>query len=185
MYPEYANINGKEYKIDTDYNVALECFKIADDDSITDYERVLAVSYLLFGVVPDDEELNDFVNKAKLYLQCGKTREEQEENKKDMDFIQDRSYINSSFMSDYKVDLSKTDLHFWQFIELLEGLTENCSLNRIRDLRNYDLSEIKDAKQRNKIEKLKKKFALKQENKVELNQEQLKNINDFYEKIGI
>ena len=31
MYPEYATIDGKEYKINTDFNVALRCFEVIED----------------------------------------------------------------------------------------------------------------------------------------------------------
>lgn len=180
MYPEYAEIKGEKYKIDTNYQTALKCFEVIEDETITDYERALAIIYLLFDFIPN-ENLDLFLEKAKIYLQCGKTEKEQNENKKDMDFFQDRSYINSSFMSDYHIDLSKTDLHFWQFIELLEGLTEQCSLNRLRDLRNYDLSQIKNAKERNKIQKAQKKVALKNKNnKINLTKEEIENIDEFY-----
>lgn len=185
MYPEYAEIKGEKYKIDTSYQTALKCFEVIEDETITDYERALAIIYLLFDFIPN-ENLNLFLEKAKIYLQCGKTEKEQNDNKKDMDFVQDRGFINSSFMSDYHIDLSKTDLHFWQFIELLEGLTEQCSLNRIRDLRNYDLSQIKDQKERSKIEKAQKKVALKIKRKnQDLTEEQQKNIDNFYKQTGI
>lgn len=183
MYPEYAEINGVEYKIDTNFETALRCFEVIEDNTITDYERALAVVYLLFDFIPEDN-LEMFLDKAKQYLQCGKTETEQNENKKDMDFVQDRKYINSSFMSDYHIDLSKTKLHFWQFVELLEGLTESCSLNRVRDLRNYELSDIKDSKERRKIEKAQKQVALKQ-NPKEITEEQQKNVDTFYQLTGL
>ena len=106
--------------------------------------------------------------------------------KKDMDFIQDQKYINSSFMSDYHIDLSKTDLHFWQYIELIQGLTEDSSLNRVRNIRNYDLSEIKDEKTKNKIMEAQKELALKNKDSViQMNDTQKSNINAFYEANGL
>lgn len=178
MYPEYAEIKGKKYKIDTDFNTALKCFEVIDDENITDYERSLAVVYLLFDFIPT-KNFNLFLKKAKFFLQCGKTSEEQHETKKDMDFIQDKKYINSSFMSDYHLDLSKENLHFWQFIEYLEGLTENSSISRVRNLRNFDLSEIKDDKERNRIAEAQKNVALKKKT-VKLTENQKKSINEFY-----
>ena len=63
-------------------------------------------------------------------------------------------------MSDYHIDLSKEDMHFWQYVTLLKGLTETCVLSRVREIRNYDLSEIKDSKLRNKMANAKKEVAL-------------------------
>ena len=48
-YPEYAEVNGKRYKINTDFRVAIECNRIAQDNTIGDYERALAIIYTLFG----------------------------------------------------------------------------------------------------------------------------------------
>lgn len=185
MYPEYAEINSKEYKIDTSYKTALRCFEVIEDEEIPGTERTLAIIYLLFDFIPK-ENIELFFEKAMLYLQCGESLEEQKSKKKDMDFIQDQKYINSSFMSDYHIDLSKTDLHFWQYIELIQGLTEDSSLNRVRNIRNYDLSEIKDEKTKNKIMEAQKELALKNKDSViQMNDTQKLNINAFYEANGL
>lgn len=183
MYPEYAEINGKKYKIDTSFETALKCFEIANDKTITDYEKVNAIVYLLFDFIPK-KNIVLFFKKAIIYLQCGQDTETQNSKKHDMDFIQDRKYINSSFMSDYHIDLSKEKLHFWQFIELIEGLSENCSLNRIRDIRNFDLSKEKDSKKRNEIIEAKKRYALKSDKK-EATKEQKASADEFYKNLKI
>lgn len=186
MYPKYAEINGKKYKIDTDFRVALKCFEIIEDKTISDEERARAVIYLLFGFIPKDSLLEEFLNKASLYLQCGKTLKEQMQEKPDMDFEQDRGLINASFMLDYKIDLSKVKLHFWQFIELLQGLSDNCCLNRVRDIRNYDLSEEKDAKLRKKIIKAKKQVELRKNKKEnQLTKEQEESMRKLNEIVGL
>ena len=53
-YPEYADIDGKKYKINTDYRIAIRCNEISMQD-IDDLEKVMAIIYLLFG----DEALED------------------------------------------------------------------------------------------------------------------------------
>ena len=159
MFPEYANINGKRYPLRTDFRVGLRCFEVIEDETICDEERSLAIIYLLYGFIPD-ADLQPFLDKATLFLQCGKTREEHEENKKDMDFTHDRGLINASFMSDYKLDLNTVKMHWWQYCELIQGLTEHCALSRVREIRNYDLSEIKDSKSRMKMAKAQAAVAL-------------------------
>lgn len=161
MYPKSARINGVDYKINTDFKVALECFRIIEDDTIEDEERSLAIIYKLFGFIPD-KDLDLFLDRAIKFLQCGETTEKQLSKEKDLDFFQDEKYITASFMSDYKLDLSKEDIHWWQYINLIQGLTENAILSRVRYIRNYDLSEIKDNKERQKMIDAKNSVALKE-----------------------
>ena len=159
MYPEYANINGERYKLNTDFRVGLRCFEVIEDGTICDEERALAIIYMLFGFIPE-ADLQPFLEKATIFLQCGKTREEHEEQKRDMDFSHDRAYINASFMSDYKLDLNATKMHWWQFCELIQGLTEKCVLSRVREIRNYNLADIKDNQARIKMAKAQAAVAL-------------------------
>ena len=69
-----------------------------------------------------------------------------------MDYKQDMDYIEASFMSDYRINLSNVKIHWWTFSNLMNGLSNSefgncCVLNRIRNLRTYDTSQIKDKKE--------------------------------------
>lgn len=147
MYPTKCEIDGKTYELNTDYKIALACFKAIDDDDITDIERAYAVVGLLFGDI--DVDMEKALDIAAKFLCCGK--ENKTISKKDMDFDYDKDYITASFMSDYGIDLDVVDMHWWKYCALISGLTEKCILNKVRDIRNTDLSEYKDAKSRNKI----------------------------------
>ena len=158
-YPEYAEVKGKKYKINTDYRVALRCFEVIEDSSISDSERALAVVFLLFGEIPM-EDAQDFLRIAGDYLRCGEKETNQAARKRDMDFNADEKYIVASFMSDYRIDLSSTDMHFWQYIQLIEGLTEHSIMTRVRDIRNYDLSDLTEPKARARMADAKAAVAL-------------------------
>lgn len=162
-YPKYAKVKGQKYAINTDFRVALKCFEIINDSSISDLERTYAIIYKLFGFIPEDEDMEDFVRIVQQYLGCGKSQEEHRSRKKDMDFGQDWPYLIASFMSDYKINLNDDDMHWYQFIDLIQGLTEDSVMSKVRELRNYDLSEVKDQKTRNKIYKAQQSVALKEE----------------------
>lgn len=192
-YPEYAEVNGKRYKINTDFRVAIKCNNIALDKSINDFERALAIIYKMFG----EEGLNDFENHDKLldcalkFLSCNKEIKNSNNEEPDMDFDEDMDYIEASFMSDYNIDLTNEKMHWWKFSKLLNGLSNSemgncCILNRIRNLRNYDLKDIPDARQREKMRKAKEQVALKR-NKRELNltKEQEESMNRLNEILGI
>ena len=158
-YPECAEVKGIKYKINTDYRVALQCFEVIDDSSISDEERALAVVYLLFGDVPT-ENVEDFLRIAGTYLRCGEPETTPTTAERDIDFTADEKYIIASFMSDYQIDLPSTDMHFWQYIQLIQGLTEKSVMSRVREIRNYDLAELKDPKSRAKMIKAKEAVAL-------------------------
>lgn len=159
-YPTTAEIRGVLYPINTDYREALRCFEVIQDDTISDYERCYAIVYILFGILPEDDLMQDFANMAIKFLQCGQTKEQQESKSSNMDFEYDKHYIAASFMSDYHVDISAVQMHWWQYIDLISGLTEHCVLSRVRYLRDYDLSTIKDAKERAKMAEAKRAVAL-------------------------
>jgi len=191
MYPEYVEVQGKKYKINTDFRVAIECNRIAEDGTIGNLERSLAVIYTLFG----DEGINTpqhyekLLELAKMYLLCGEEYNEELNEKPDMDFIQDYSYITTSFMSDYHIDLDNTNMHWWKFMDLMNGLSNSelgncCVLNRIRNLRNMDTKDIKDKKEKQKIEKAKQRVALKQDQKKPTKEQQAR-AKELLEKIGI
>ena len=183
--PEYVKIGERKYKINTDFRVAIECNNIANDENIGDFERVLAIIYKLFGT----EGLNNYQDWEKLlelgikYLCLGRDLSN-EEDEPDMDFNQDMNYIEASFISDYRIDLTTTKMHWWKFYNLIEGLSNSelgncCVLNRIRNLRSYDVSQIKDRKERARIIKAKKRVALKHEEE-DISSEEKENQDEFF-----
>lgn len=159
-YPHFVSIRGEKIAIKTDYKTALRCFDVINDENISDLERALAVVYILYGYIPDDELISDYLDKAQKFLQCGESKEEQDGKEADMDFNIDRKYINASFMSDYHIDLEQSpNMHFWQFCELIQGLTDKCVLSRIRHIRNCDVKDYAE-KDRPAIRKAKEELAL-------------------------
>lgn len=192
-YPKFVKIENKKYKINTDFRNAIECNDIANDDTIGDYERALAIIYKLYG----EDGLNDFENHERLlelgrkFLSCGVEVDVKSNSEPDMDFSQDMDYIEASFMSDYNIDLTATDMHWWKFYNLINGLSNSefgncCVLNRVRNLRNYDTKDIKDPKELEKIRKAKEQVALKKKViKSDLTEKQKENIDNFYKMAGI
>ena len=190
-YPKYAEIDGQLYEINTDFRYALTCFRIIDDSSISDIERALAIVSVLFGKedkdgniinIPENTEIA--LKKATFFLSCGKEEKNHDEIKKDMDFEYDKSYIRASFLSDYNIDLSKSKMHFWQFCELISGLTENSILNRVRDLRNTNLSDYKDSKSRQRVQEAMERVALPTELENNYDEEDIEAIKHFNKLLG-
>lgn len=187
MYPKYVEVNGKRYEINTDFRVALKCDEVGRDENVSIYERPLAIIYLLFGeeALQDYENHEQLLELAKKYLSCNK--EVKQEKDPDMDLMQDFGYIKASFRSDYSIDLTNEKMHWWEFCDLLNGLSNSelgncCILNRIRNIRNTDLSKIEDPERKKMIEEAQREVALKKPKK-EFTQEEQENMNLFFKQI--
>lgn len=187
MYPTKMEANGHIYEINTDFRIALACFKAMNDPEITNLERFYAVETLLLGDEVDSNDEMILQDKLLNYLRCGQT-ENMDEEKIDMDYIEDELKIRTSIRQCYHLDLNKIDyMHWWEYNELISGLTSESLLNKIRELRSFDLNEIKDIKEREKVRKAQEYVALKKNNekKVELTEKEKDSINYFYQQTGL
>lgn len=184
--PEYAIVNGNKYKINTDFKVALQCEKVGVAEDIDDNERALTILYLLFGekALDNPQDWEKLLKAAQKFLACG-NKTVKNEDEPNMDYEQDEKYIKASFMSDYGLDLGKVELHWWDFFDLINGLSEDSILSRVRYVRDYDINEIKDSKERAKMERQKEMVALKPKKKKKITAEQQKNLDRFLELTGM
>ena len=157
-YPEYIELGGKKYKIDTDYKVALRCIDSIEDRNVSDWERSIGLVVMLFG---RDCPVNDkSLDLARRYLQCGVENKVHTQRERDMDLNADSKYIVASFQKEYGMDITQEGMHWWKFYFLLEGLGEDSILSKVRQIRNEELSDYKDKKIRKKLIEAKKSVAL-------------------------
>lgn len=170
-YPEYIQVGDEKYKLDTSYLTAIECFRIISDDTISDTERGMALMQKLIGQIVLDQTSGEILTLLVQYLQRGRTAREVEEmmaiqgdEDPDIDYTQDFGYITASFISDYGIDLSSStndSMHWWKFVDLLNGCSPKSAIGRVRELRNMDPSDYKDPKAREQILKAQRLVALK------------------------
>lgn len=185
--PEFVKIKEKKYKINTDFRVAIRCNEIALDNTINNYEKTFAIIYLLYGEegLNNDKDYEKLLELAFKYLNCG-IEKEPSDDEQDMDLIQDKKLIESSFKYDYGYNPYQMQyLHWWDFYNDLCNLSNSelgncCILNRVRNLRTYDTTQIKDFVTREKIEKAKQQVKLK--NKKDERTEEQKKLDELFEK---
>ena len=178
------------YEANLDFRVAIECNRIAEDETIGDYERVLGIICTLFGKdgINNPNHYQKLLEWALNYLTFG-VKVDKKDEEPDMDLIEDKKYIKSSFKYDYQYDPYEKDFLSWEdFFNDLNNLSNNefncCILSRIRNLRNYDTSKIKDQKERKKIEEAKERVALKKKHKQKsYTDEELNNMEEFYKQM--
>ena len=195
--PQYVKVDDKLYKINTDFRVALECNRIAEDTSIGEYERALAIIYKLFGEDGlDCENQNKLLELGMKYLLLGNDKKElknEPHEKYELDFNKCIGLIKASFKFDYKYDPYELEyLHWYDFYNDLESLSTSefgncCILNRVTSILNQEPKEIKDNKQRQKLieaQKLLQQKYCKQE-EVKMTKEQEESAKAFYKSLGI
>ena len=195
--PQYVKVDDKLYKINTDFRVALECNKIAEDENIGNLERAMAIIYKLFGEDGlDCENQNRLLELGMKYLLLGKEEKSlknEPRDKYELDFNKCIGLIKASFKFDYKYDPYELEyLHWYDFYNDLESLSTSefgncCILNRIVSILEQEPKEIKDSKQRQKLinaqKLLKEKYCKKEEKKITREQEE--SARAFYKSLGI
>lgn len=195
--PQYVKVDDKLYKINTDFRIALECNKIAEDESIGNLERAMAIIYKLFGEDGlDCENQNKLLELGMKYLLLGREEnslKNESRDKYELDFNKCIGLIKASFKFDYKYDPYELEyLHWYDFYNDLESLSTSefgncCILNRIVSILEQEPKEIKDSKQRQKLidaqKLLKEKYCKKQEKK--MTKEQEESARAFYKSLGI
>ena len=195
--PQYVKVDDKLYKINTDFRIALECNKIAEDKTIGEYERALAIIYKLFGEDGlDCENQNKLFELGMKYLSLGNNQKESKsENKKkyELDFNKCIGLIKASFKFDYKYDPYELEyLHWYDFYNDLESLSTSefgncCILNRITSILNQEPKEVKDNKARQRLIEAQKLLSQKycKQKEVEMTKEQQESAKAFYKSLGI
>ena len=88
---------------------------------------------------------------------------EKSSGKRLMDFEQDAWAIYAAFVQAYGIDLHKTRLHWWTFLDLLRALPEDTRFSQIIGIRGQPLPKPTkyNADERRRIAQLKAEYALR------------------------
>lgn len=174
MLTEKLPTKYKGYHINTDFKCGIKISLALDDWQLGDEERVLTALSLLYGEgIPDD--MNVALDGLRWFLSCGKEAEKASysdiddvDNAKEsvnvkgddisFDFEVDASNIYAAFLKNYNIDLTKTDMHWFQFIALFSNL-KNTSLNDMMYYRTLDISQYK-GEQKAEMKALKERYKI-------------------------
>ena len=178
-------IDEKTYELDMSFNNILILFDLLQDKTIDDVTKVKKGLFLL---IEDELEEYDIEERAKIFVEIfknavGESKKKQlvdldgnpmpdisEDDKKAFDLAQDAEYIYASFMHTYGIDLFEQQgkLHWKKFKALLNGLSEDSIFSRVVGIRTAELPTGKGMqKERERLRKLKQKFALEEDDKDE------------------
>ena len=124
----------------------------ADFDSLSDKDK------MLFNHIIDNR--GEAINQLMWFYKCGKenvTEEETETKTKEhiLDYDYDGKKIVSAILSQYGIDLTETDVHWWKFKYMIEGLEEIHPISKIMSIRATDITTL-PKEMREQYRKLKK-----------------------------
>lgn len=172
--PESVEVQGIIYPVNWGYRAMILIEIAMFDTGREEEQRVLdALNIFYLNRIPPD--LPAALDMLLWFHRCGK-KEKKEETKKGAPakkqtkrsycFEQDAPYIYAAFLTQYGIDLNKTQntgLHWWKFHAMFESLDENLKLCKIMYYRVASLNGLSSEKRKFLIE-MKKLYALEEAN---------------------
>lgn len=157
------------YKIKTSYKQGIKFELLMQDNELEKEEKVQLALNIFYNekklIITKAEELKKRIEDVLWFYMCGKEEKTSQKKVKgkqkqiySYEFDDDKIY--SAFIQQYKIDLQKHDLHWWQFKSMFESLTDETQIVQIMQYRATDLSKIKDKKERKRIKELQDLYKL-------------------------
>ncbi len=192
--PDTIIVNGIPYDIYTDFRTWLKAGYLLDEfPTAIEEDRTKIFLEIYELVVKENPKGNilaeDFLDSIvqfyagypKVENDATKKRKERErEHPKppNFDFVYDSAYIYCSFAAFYHIRLWEIEyMHWWEFLTLFEGLmmSDTTSVNFVVGARQAKTTGKMPKEERNRIQKLQKDFALPKSEKVQKQEDNLKN----------
>lgn len=157
---ESVKIDGRDYRINTDFRVWIEIERLLFEKGTDDEERLAKILVTAYPVLPSDPI--KAIEKIVWFYSGGEpcTNERQSARPPVYDLREDFDYVWGAFKGEFGIDLTSEKMHWWKFRVLLGCLSDDCFFSKVVGYRSIDLSLIKDKEQRRFFERMKKRFKL-------------------------
>ena len=174
ILPEYVNIDGEEYFIDTNFRNGIIFEKIAFSDIPikNKVEQLLPIFYTEQMPRNTTVAMETIIGIYSCGVETKKdTAPQRRKNgnvvlkpKMIYDYFHDAPYIYAAFLGNYGIDLNDIEyLHWWKFHALFRGLPSSAKIVEIMGYRGTDLGRIKSKSEQERIARMKEIYALPQE----------------------
>ncbi|MDI2883748.1 bacteriophage Gp15 family protein [Clostridioides difficile] len=168
ILPESVEIDGKEYKINTDFRISILFEMLIQDNSISDEEKGENALLLYYPVIPTNTTMA--IEKIIWFYSCGKKENNVDDGYQGgagssksqiYSYDYDDEYIYSAFLGQYGIDLQDIEkLHWWKFKALFKSLKEDTEIVKIMGYRAMDVSGDMPKAQKDFYRKMKKIHAI-------------------------
>lgn len=173
---ESLEYQGKTYRLNLCFDNVLQFYKLMDDQDVSESNKILiafevffdsdAVNYVLNNgdtelLVQGVEKVASYINESSYDASSGSG----DVSARSFSYEQDAEAIYSSFMQQYHIDLinEQGNLHWDKFKALLHGLNDKTWFGQIIQIRETDVGQIEDIKQKQEIQQLQDYYALTDE----------------------
>lgn len=164
LLPKEVNIEGEDYKINSDFRTSILFELLMQDNSISEEDKIIQALELYYPILP--KNLNEAVEKILWFYRCGKD-EVINKNKGTgkstnvYSYLHDDDYIYSAFLDQYGVDLQDIEyLHWWKFKAMFKSLKEDNEIVKIMGYRAMDVNKIKDKEQKAHYTKMQELYKI-------------------------
>lgn len=158
--PVTVSVNGRDYKISSDFRVTLAYLRLMKSDESNE-EKVLFGLSLYYGdrIAPDDvahlvEYIGYFIRRG----EAGETKESKAFPT--FDILEDSGRIFAAFLQIYGINLRKVRMHWWVFSELLEGLPKGTHLADVIEIRGRKFEKWMKPADRNELQRVKDRYRI-------------------------
>lgn len=136
VLPVAIEIEGKEYKINADYRTCLRTIMAFENSELTFIEKQMILLENMYIDKPDNVEVA--LEKGMQFLNCGNSIEENsgEGSARLYAFEKDAKFIFAAFQQTHGIDLTTTNMHWWQFYALFMDLGKDTTFSTIIGLRH-------------------------------------------------
>jgi hypothetical protein len=118
--PETITTNNTEYRVRSHYKDCLRIMLAFEDSNLTNQEKTIVLLNGLYPVIPDDIE--QAIAQANWFLNGGQENKEETTGPRVYSFSKDAAMIFAAFKQVHGIDLTTTDLHWWQFLALFQAV---------------------------------------------------------------
>ena len=166
--PEAFLINGKEYKISSDFRTMVKLEDIFSSN-LSDAEKGEQALRLFYGCIPHDVE--EAVDKLCYFWECGKKEPHRRRSRQGAgedvgnrliySLSHDAGLIYAAFRAQYGIDLHDIEkLHWWKFKAMFESLDNSTLMKEVMRCRAVEVKNDMPKAQKEYYNAMKRRYAL-------------------------
>lgn len=163
--PKSVNVNGVNYPVRTNFKDWILFFFLHEDVDLTDIEKImLSMDWYLDAVPTQKVAAYQALQKFAACDRMPKSKRKAAGVRRApaFSYLHDSTYLFADFLRFYQINLQTTQLHWFAFNALFEGLPdESCTKQRIA-YRCLNIGKIKDKEERKRILQIKNAIAIPQ-----------------------